>query len=354
MKGASLTALVLVFVLAVLGLTVAFTFLHPSKKLFGKITVDGSKTLVVSEISASRKSRFLSVADSLFFRFDSLAKVSKPIMGYRFCIVGNFDSDQIADTLVECYTDSLLKTEVAKYDEVYEYADVLYRAGYYNYQSFMKVKGKSDIAHLPGAFLGFSYVENCGDLNGDRRDEVFCVKNHGGYSNVTTGYFYTLTDTGWAELNRTGVWLWMFPPTPGAAMVSSMFGAFEFGYTGSDSMDIALEKQLKEFQYVVRKGKCAVEFECMSFLEMDEALDEDDYYKKRFKKTKTGNEIFLTDQYYKALSYPASVLNMTGDDKGNYILPINDGASSLLVRVNTCSPESPFRLRKSFNKVWLQ
>ncbi len=116
--------------------------------------------------------------DTLRMKAEYFLKNSIPIMGYRFVIFGYFDGDQKTDTLVERYTDSTFSKEVPKY---YDYVDTNFDYGYLVLlNKYLKplsfIEWKKYDLKLSGGELGFHYIENCGDLNRDGKDEIVLVR----------------------------------------------------------------------------------------------------------------------------------------------------------------------------------
>jgi hypothetical protein len=201
-------------------------------------------------------------ADSLKILADSLLGTTTPVMGYRFAILGDFDGDRKQDTLYERYTDSLYTREAAKYytsiDTTFEYSDVSFLNRYFGCRSFIEWKDRQ--LRLPGGQMGFHYIENCGDINDDGKDEIMLVRQWDDFSSVNTAYFYTYENGDWEEIYTTPVWEWQFPPTPSASMIPGLFGNFDYGTTTDAADNAALEAQLKAYRFMKHYPDHSVEF----------------------------------------------------------------------------------------------
>lgn len=200
--------------------------------------------------------------DSLKMKADSLLQKSSPVMGYRFIVTGDFDGNHVADTLYERYTDSLYVKESPKYyasvDTIFEYWDMTFLNRYFGYRSFIEWKAKN--LRLNGGHLGFHYIENCGDINDDGKDELMLVRQWDDFSSMNTGYFYTYADGEWQEIYTTPIWEWQFPPIPSASMIPGLFGNFEYDITDDTADNAALEKQLKAYRFINYYPDHSVEF----------------------------------------------------------------------------------------------
>lgn len=303
----------------------------------------------------NKNEKLLTRNDSLKIKADSLLRISKPVIGYRFKITGDFDGDQKPDILQERYTDSLYKNEAAKYytstDTLFEYGDVSFLNRYFNNQSFLEWKEKK--LRLAGGQLGFHYIENCGDINEDGKDEIMLVKQWDDFTSVNTAYFYTFNNGKWDEIYTTSVWEWQFPPTPSGSMIPGLFGNFEYETTEDKDDNAALEEQLKAYRFINYYPDKSVEFRgrnAIGVFDDDSALQElerigdRNYIKKYFKNVVLNDSLYFSplknpSVYYKALE------GATLQDTTSYLLPLDDGASGITTRILISHPQSPFKKR---------
>ncbi|WP_299255246.1 hypothetical protein [uncultured Cytophaga sp.] len=279
--------------------------------------------------------RTLSYSDSMQIRIDSLLKKSYPIMGYRFIITGDFNGDHKQDTLIEHYTDSLKIKEVAKYDSTFDYFDSWFVAERLNKKSFLSNKNNS-VTEITGGILGFSYIENCGDITGDGFDDLFVVPHRGGASNCVDGNFYTFKNNAWKQLWNIPVWQWQFPPTPNASMQPGLFGSFDVGMVDSDSINHLLENQLKTFHFIKHHPDKSFEYECRNPLDFeypDDSTEEEEqkYILKRFSPVTIDKKLYLQDLQNKN-TYYGNVTHMKSDNQWMYVFPYYDYAEIFLVR----------------------
>jgi len=299
--------------------------------------------------------RNLTLADSRKIKADSLLRISKPVMGYRYKIEGDFDGDHKTDILQERYTDSLYTNEAAKYytstDTTFEYTDVSFLKLYFNNRSFLEWKDKK--INLPGGHLGFHYIENCGDVNEDGKDEIMLVNQWDDFSNVNTAYIYTFNNGKWSEIYTIPVWEWQFPPTPSGSMIPGIFGNFEYGTTEDENNNAALEEQLKAYKFMNYYPDRSVEFigrNAIGVFDDDIALQElekigdRNYIKKHFKSEVLNDSLYFSpiknsSIYYKALE------GATLQDTTSYLLPLDDGASGVITRIFINHPQSPFKTK---------
>lgn len=295
-------------------------------------------------------------ADSLKMKADSLLRISKPVMGYRFTITGDFDGDHKTDVLQERYTDSLCLNEAAKYyisaDTTFEYTDVMFLNRYFNSSSYLEWKEKK--LKLPGGQLGFHYIENCGDVNDDGKDEIMLVNQWDDFSSTNTAYIYTFTNGNWEEIYTTPIWEWQFPPTPSGSMVPGLFGNFDYGVTEDEADNIALEKQLKAYRFINYYPDHSVEFSGRNaiwiFNDGDNAMQELDeigeraYIEKYFKAAFINDSLYFSPIKNPSIYYQA-LEGASLQDTTSYLLPLEDGAEGLTTRIFIKHPQSPFKIR---------
>ncbi|MFP9115532.1 hypothetical protein ACLI1A_16455 [Flavobacterium sp. RHBU_3] len=307
----------------------------------------GSKLQIAQTVKPFTK------ADSLRIKVDSLLRISKPVMGYRFVIKGDFDGDRISDTLYERYTDSLYQNEAAKYytsaDTLFEYSDVSFINNYLNRKSFIEWKEKK--LKLKGGDLGFHYIENCGDVNDDGKDEILVVKQWDDYTNLNTAYIYSYVDGEWKEIYKASVWEWQFPPTPSASMIPGLFGNFEFGTTDNEEDDALLEQQLKAYRFMSYYPDHSVEFSGRNDVgvwdnddasaELEE-IGQQEYIKKYFAKAVINYSLYVHRKSNNAVYYKCSEEKIS--KKETVILfPLDDGADMITTRIFIKHPQSPFK-----------
>ncbi len=297
--------------------------------------------------------KLMTADDSLNYQVDSLLKNAIPVLGYRFVVTGDFNGDHVIDTLFERYTDSNFQKEVPKYysypDAEFDYGDLVFLSGYLGWESFLEWKDVD--LKLKGGQLGFHYIENCGDLNVDGKDEILVLKQIADWSNLNTAHIYTIENNQWKEIAAISVWEWQFPPTPAVSMIPGMFGNYDFGTSQNDSMDVELEKQLLAYEFIHYYSDKSVEFSGNNLLtdfgdEIDsEELDEigqQGYIKKHFKKVYLNDSLYLKDINHPAVYYKAS--ETTTKEYGNIIMfNIDDLADMTTVRIFINHPKSPFR-----------
>ncbi|KGO87950.1 hypothetical protein Q765_02430 [Flavobacterium rivuli WB 3.3-2 = DSM 21788] len=321
--------------------TLVFTALFYMQGCSGRYRVNNNRGIV------------LTAADSLKIVADSLMRISKPIMGYRFKITGDFDGDHKTDVLQEHYTDSLYLKEAAKYyvstDTMFEYSDVSFLNRYFNRQSFVEWNEKQ--IKLPGGQLGFHYIENCGDINDDGKDEILIVNQWDDYSSTNTAYIYTFTNGAWLEVYKTPVWEWQFPPTPSGSMIPGLFGNLEYGTTEDGADNAALEKQLKAYKFIKYYPDRSIEFSgrnAIGIFDDDEALQEleeigdREYIKKHYKAAMINDSLYFSPIKNPSIYYKA-IKGASLQDTASYLLPLDDGAYKITTRIFISHPQSPFK-----------
>ncbi|MEI8204740.1 MAG: hypothetical protein WCH34_17105 [Bacteroidota bacterium] len=295
--------------------------------------------------------------DSLRLRVDTLLRNSKPIMGYRFVVTGNFDGDHAVDTLYERYTDSTLQHEAPKYydnpDTNFDYFDVIFLNEYLAKASFIEWK-KLNI-QLSGGDMGFHYIENCGDINLDGKDELLVVKQWGDASNLNHAYIYTLEHNEWKEIYAIPVWEWQFPETPSASMIPGLFGNFQFGLTQNDSLDKEIEDTLKAFRFIKYYPDQSIEYSGMNPTPLydDEKAEKEynkigdqAYIKKHFQIVYLNDSLYLKDLKNPSIYYKAEEFETTKKKKG-ILFDIEDPAGMFTTRIYINHPLSPFKKKQS-------
>lgn len=315
---------------------------NSSKKLINK------KGLNEILDTLNTKHKTLTIDDTLRIKVDTLLKKSKPIFGYRFIVFGDFDGDKIQDTLIERYTDSLRVNEVAKYNENYQYEDLLFLSGWFNYQSFFEFKNKKVKKALEGGQLGVLYAENCGDLNGDGADDLLILPQLGDFSNCSTAHFFSLKNGKWLNIFDVGVWEWQFSQTPQASMSPALFGNYNFEYSNNDTVNYELNKALQKYQFIKRYKDNSIEFECRNFYDYDEIdkgfekYGQQGYMSKYFKKVKFGHKWYFQDLKRPYL-YLGNCTEEIVEKERIVICGIETPADMIKVRINLKHPDSPFK-----------
>lgn len=295
--------------------------------------------------------------DSLKLKVDTLLRNSKPILGYRFVVTGDFDGDHRVDTLYERYTDATLQHEAPKYyenpDTNFDYGDVIFLNEYLAKASFIEW-GKLNIK-LSGGELGFHYIENCGDINLDGKDELLLVKQWPDWSNINHAYIYTLEHNEWKEIFAIPVWEWQFPETPSASMMPGLFGDFQYGITQNDSLDIEIENSLKAFKFINYYPDQSIEYSGMNPIPLYEdekaekefnKIGDQAYLKKHFRKVYLNDSLYLKDFLNPSVYYKVEEFDISEKEKG-ILFDIEDPAGMIITRIYRNHPQSPFREKPS-------
>ncbi len=294
--------------------------------------------------------------DSLQLKIDSLLRNVTPIMGYRFVVMGDFDGDHSVDTLYERYTDSTFQHEAPKYyesaDTNFDYGDVIFLNEYLAKASFIEWK-KLNI-QLSGGQLGFHYIENCGDINLDGKDELLVVKQWADFSNINHAYIYTLENKQWIEIYAIPIWEWQFPETPSASMIPGLFGNFQYGVTQNDSLDKEIEASLKAFKFIKYYPDQSIEFSGINPMPLYEdkkaekefnRIGDQAYIKKHFQKVYLNDSLYLKDLKNPSVYYKAEEFEISEKEKG-ILFDIEDGAGMVTTRIYLNHPQSPFRKKQ--------
>lgn len=178
------------------------------------------------------------------------AERGKPIWGYRFVLVGDFDGDQIQDTLTEHYVDAKTKQETNKF---FEDEDILaYQGGeMIGHRAFSyMLSNNPNIDTFPyTSHLGIAYAEIIGDIDGDGADEIGVVEHHADYSSVNAYHIYTY-NKGWKRYYSFEVRDWQFPDLPEYNTVYGLFGALGSKMIGDSIQNKKIEQELKKYQRV--------------------------------------------------------------------------------------------------------
>jgi hypothetical protein len=177
-------------------------------------------------------------------------KRGKPIWGYRFVLIGDFDGDQIQDTLAEHYVDAKTRQETNKF---FEEEDILaYQGGeMMDHETFSYMLcNKPDMdTFLQTSHLGIFYAEIIGDIDGNGTDEIGVVEHHADYSSVNAYHIYTY-DKGWKRYYSFEVRDWEFPDLPECNTIYGLFGAKGKVVVKDSIQNKKIEEGLKKYQRV--------------------------------------------------------------------------------------------------------
>lgn len=319
------------------------------------VTILSLGALTKTHCQVENTPNHLSIEDSLKMRAYYLFKNSTPVLGYRFVIFGDFDGDHVRDTLCERYTDSLFQKEAPKYyissDTNFEYDDVISINRLFKRMSF--VDWKKEKVRLEGGDLGFHYMENCGDLNLDGKDELLVVRQVSDFSNLNDAEIYTYSHGNWKKIYTIPIWEWQFPPTPNASMIPGLFGDYDFGVVDNDSTDKALEKQLKEFKFIEFYPDNSIEFSGRNPIELwddDKAKNEYDelgdqkYLRKYYNIVYIKDSLYLRSKMNPSIYYKADESRSEENEK-IILFDIEDPANMVTTRIYIKDPKSPFKLK---------
>lgn len=184
----------------------------------------------------------------------------KPIWGYRFVLFGDFDGDQIQDTLRECYVDAQTKQETNKF---FENEDIMaYQGGeMIDHETFSYMLSNNlKIDTFPHtSHLGIFYAETIGDIDGDGADEIGIVKYHADYSSMNAYHIYTYKN-GWKLYYSFEVRDWEFPALPEYNSIYGFFGAMDKVIIKDSTQNQAIVDGLKNYQRVKIIAPNTIEF----------------------------------------------------------------------------------------------
>lgn len=203
-------------------------------------------TTFVDILPEQKKDTFTSKKELL----KEVDKIGKPIWGYRFVLFGDFDGDEIQDTLMECYVDAKSRQETNKF---FENVDILnYQGGEmmeHETYSYMLSNNPSLDTFPYTSHLGVSYAETIGDIDGDGADEIGVVEHHADYSSVNTYCIYTY-NKGWKLYYSFEVRDWEFPDLPEYNTVYGFFGAMDKVVIKDATTNQKIEQALKKYKRV--------------------------------------------------------------------------------------------------------
>lgn len=190
----------------------------------------------------------------------AIPKNIKPVFGYRFILSGDFDGDGKKEKLIEHFFSKTDNKETNKfYDNLSDYDELVILTVKKEPFSFVSSDNNLiDTLHISsgGQLLGLSYLKNEGDLNGDGTDEVSYVVNWADWSSLNTWHLVTYKNKKWKELYSFQIWDWQLPGLPETFNQYGLFGLEkQIINTTNDTINKQLEKELKDFEGLVKKIK---------------------------------------------------------------------------------------------------
>lgn len=189
----------------------------------------------------------------------TVPKNLKPVLGYRFIIEGDFNGDGKKEKLIEHYYSEKEKKETCKYYENIEELDQLIAVTIRKQTRSYLLSDAKKIDTLNFNYLdnfGLAFLKNEGDLNGDGTDEISYVLDYADYSSLNSWHIATYKNNQWKDIYTFPIWDWQLPDLPDAPNQYGLFGVQnKIITTENDSLNKALEKQIKEFKGLVHKVK---------------------------------------------------------------------------------------------------
>ncbi|MDJ1504227.1 hypothetical protein [Xanthocytophaga agilis] len=197
---------------------------------------------------------------------ESISDSVKPIVGYRFCIQGDFNGDGHKEVLTEHFINGITHKETNKfYQGLKDYDQLVALTIQKNPESFFTCSDPQiDTLAIAsgGQLLGVAFARNEGDLNQDGTDELSYVVNWADWSNINTYVIMTYQNGKWEELYTFGIWDWQLPDLP---EVKNNYGLFGLVYkeidVSHDTTYQKAERDLKSFKGFIiqrRKGKIRI------------------------------------------------------------------------------------------------
>ncbi len=187
---------------------------------------------------------------------------NKPISGYRFQIVGDFDGNGINDTLNEQFYSLRDKKETNKYYSDIDDVWVLYDSvSARKCISYFISNSKLDTLKF-GGVLGPIWIKNEGDLDNDGGDEISIVESLAQQSSTNQCKILSYKKGKWSVMYSFTVREWQFPPLPQAGKNYGNFGVNDVYASTDDSLNNEIEKQMKNFKGLIQKsptGKIAIQ-----------------------------------------------------------------------------------------------
>ena len=203
---------------------------------------------------------------------DQIVKLDsiRPIWGYRFQLIGNFEGKGIQDTFMERYYSDRDHRETNKFytgiDDVWQMYDSAHQKLVNAF--FLCSNPRLDTLPASGVFGPLS-LRNEGDLDGDGGDEVSFVPTVEQQSSLTHCYILSFKHGKWKEIYSFGTWEWKFPPLPDGGKHYGPWGTDGmYAVDKNDTINQLLEKQLKDFPGLITKlksGKVAIQTQSSIF-----------------------------------------------------------------------------------------
>jgi hypothetical protein len=181
----------------------------------------------------------------------TVPKHAKPVFGYRFSVVGDFNGDGKKERLKERFVSGITNQETNKfYDSIDNYDQLVALTIEKAPISYVVAEdGILDTLHITaaGQMLGLALLKNEGDLNGDGTDELSYVVYWADWSSVNTWHIVTYKNNAWQELDRFSIRDWQLP------------GSIEdMSSETPDSLAVVEARKVKSFKGLVTKVKPGV------------------------------------------------------------------------------------------------
>ncbi|CAN5419204.1 hypothetical protein BH11BAC3_BH11BAC3_19860 [soil metagenome] len=179
----------------------------------------------------------------------------KPIWGYRFQIMGDFDADGMQDTLREHFYSKRDHRETNKYFSGIDDVWILYDSAYARdcNSFFLCNNPKFDTIPIKGIF-GPLWLRNEGDIDKDGGDEISFVESKPQQSSMNHCIILSFKNGKWEEIYRFSVREWQFPPLPQAGKAYGLFGVSgSYSVDDNDTTNLKLQKQYDEFPGLITK-----------------------------------------------------------------------------------------------------
>ena len=260
-------------------------------------------------------------------------------------IWGDFDGDNKVDTLVEKFTDSTESVEVPKYFDsldIYDFHKISHRYKFVNV--FNSINNQLIRSFYCGG-LGISFIENCGDVNLDGKDDIAIVFVVPQMSNLTQMYFYSYQNNEWHEITSFPVWYWQFGS---AKMMNSIKLKLNYNLSNQFRCKDSLTIISTDVPYFTRYKDNSIEFECRNFYDYDEIdkgfekYGQQGYMGKYFKKVKLGHKWYFQDLKRPYL-YLGNCTDEFVENQRIVICGIETPADMIKVRINLKHPYSAFK-----------
>lgn len=239
--------------------------------------------------------------------------LGSPIWGYRFQLIGDFNGDNVQDTLYERFIDNETSDEINKFFENLDLMDhcCIDR----DVKAFFECSNPKIKAFPIPSEVGLLFAETIGDIDGNGTDEIGLVNYNTDVSSVSRYYIYTY-DGDWKSIYDFEVRDWEFPALPGYNPIYGFFGSIEHTNTSeNEKLNRKLIAQIlnyKRVRIVADKiiefeGYCDVSYDCLySFVE---AVD-------------TNQSVFwmehLECQYPDNVNYERILYELYGDETFDY------------------------------------